>query len=331
MTAEIIFSSNKLGIIHDGQLQSMLDKFNLGKLISSKKTEIGAMGQTMFVSSTKGDFVFKGNPLYTGQLVEEKFFVENLHKRTNVTVPIPYIIDDSEQIFGWSYSLMPRLQGEHLKANLNLDDNYKIAESIAKTLFEFHTWKVNEFGELNTEKFNIIPFKDTYTQWLFNRIKFWLEDAKKYSEITEKDFEWVETLMEESKEALNNLSSPTFVMGDFKPGNFLIYLGDSGWEISGVFDFTNSYFADPISDLIKMITYYLDNNERKIAKHLVNVYCRELEKKEDLKKRIKVHMLHQRVLDWGCAKAMNMVTWDNELPFSKWVEAYTDSTASLLE
>ncbi|WP_232522746.1 aminoglycoside phosphotransferase family protein [Peribacillus simplex] len=99
-----------------------------------------------------------------------------------------------------------------------------------------------------------------------------MEDAKKYSEITEKDFEWVGTLLDESKEALDNLSSSTFVMGDFKPGNFLIYLGDSGWEISGVFDFTNSYFADPISDLIKMITYYLDNNERKIAKHLVNVF-----------------------------------------------------------
>lgn len=336
MTAEIIFASNKLGIINDDQLQSMLDKFNLGKIISSKKTANGAMGQTMFVSSTEGDFVFKGNPLYTGQLVEEKFFVENLNKRTNVSVPMPYIIDNSQEIFGWSYSLMPRLQGEHLnsehlKANLDLDDKFRIAELIAKTLSEFHTWKVNEFGELNTEKFDIIPFKDTYTLGLYNRIMFWLEDAKKYSKITSNDFDWVETLLDDSKEAFDNFSSPTFVMGDFKPGNFLIYSGDSGWEISGVFDFTNSYFADPISDLIKMITFYLDNNESEIAKHLVNVYCSKSEEKEDFKKRIKVHMLHQRVLDWGCAKAINMVTWDNELPFSQWIEAYTDSVASLLE
>ncbi|MCY9166527.1 hypothetical protein [Bacillus atrophaeus] len=82
MTAEIIFASNKLGIINDDQLQSMLDKINLGKIISSKKTANGAMGQTMFVSSTEGAFVFKGNPLYTGQLVEEKFFVEELNRRT---------------------------------------------------------------------------------------------------------------------------------------------------------------------------------------------------------------------------------------------------------
>lgn len=118
------------------------------------------MGQTMFVSSTVGDFVFKGNPLYTGQLVEEKFFVENIHKRTNVTIPIPYIIGVSDEIFGWNYSLMPLLQGEHLNSkhsNFKLDDKLKIAELIAKTLSEFHNWKVNEFGELNTEKFEIIP------------------------------------------------------------------------------------------------------------------------------------------------------------------------------
>lgn len=59
MTAEIIFASNKLGIINDDQLQSMLDKINLGKIISSKKTANGAMGQTMFVSSTEGAFVLK--------------------------------------------------------------------------------------------------------------------------------------------------------------------------------------------------------------------------------------------------------------------------------
>ncbi|MFV8517225.1 aminoglycoside phosphotransferase family protein [Bacillus sp. SBS7] len=336
MTAEIIFASNKLGIINDDQLQSMLNKFNLGKLISSKKTANGAMGQTMFVSSTEGEYVFKGNPLYAGQLVEEKFFVENSHKRTNVIVPMPYIIDDSDEIFGWSYSLMPCLQGEHLnskylKATLKLNDKFKIAELIVKTLFELHNWKVSEFGELNTDKLEILPFKNSYTQWLFNRILFWLEDAKKYSKITDKDFKWVKALLDDSKGAFENLSTPTFVMGDFKPGNFLIYLGDNGWELGGVFDFTNSYFADPVSDLIKMITYYIDNNEGNIAKHLVNLHCRNLEGKEDIKKRIKVHMLHQRLLDWGCAKAMHMVTWDNELPFYEWVESYTNSVASIIE
>ncbi|MEK3672384.1 hypothetical protein [Paenibacillus sp. FSL R10-2771] len=89
MTAAIIFASNKLGVVHDDQMQLMLDKFNLGKLISFQKTVNGAMGQTMYVSSNEGEFILKGNPLYPGQFIEEKYFIENIHKRTNVTVPTP--------------------------------------------------------------------------------------------------------------------------------------------------------------------------------------------------------------------------------------------------
>jgi len=333
MTSKIIFASNKLGVINDNQLQSTLEKFNLGRLISSEITANGAMGQTIFVSSTEGDFVLKGNPLYDGQLLEEKFFIENIHKRTKVTVPVPYIIDHSGDIFGWSYAIMPRLPGEHLNScNFSIDEKYAVAELIAGTLSEFHTWKVTAFGDLNTDNFTITPFKESYKQWLFNRIMFWLEDAKKYSEITVEDINWVQDLLEQSNDALEKFHTPTFVMGDFKPGNFLIHAEEGKLQIGGVFDFTNSYFADPISDLIKMVTYYIDANERDFAKHLIKVYFGELEEEiETVIKRMKVHMLHQRVLDWGCAKAMNMVTWNDDLPFYKWVELYTDSVVNLFE
>ncbi|MBB2482521.1 aminoglycoside phosphotransferase family protein [Bacillus sp. APMAM] len=329
MTTEIIFASNKLGNVHNEQLQLMLDKFHLGQLISSTKTANGAMGQTMLITSTEGKFVLKGNPLYPGQLVEEKFFIENLHKRTKVKVPIPYRIDDSEEIFGWSYSLMPCLQGEHMnsghfQALLNAEDKHRLAEAIAETLREFHRWKVKQFGELDTGNFTIVPFKEGYVKWLYNRIMFWLEDAKKYSVITTDDIKWTETLLEGSRQSFETFTSPTFVMGDFKPGNFLINNGLNGWEISGVFDFTNAYFGDPVSDLIKMMIYYMDNGEQEIAKHLLNVYLDDIKNKEAVKNRLKIHMLQQRVLDWGCAKAINMVTWDPNLPFSQWVETYTN-------
>ncbi|MBE9916491.1 hypothetical protein G8C92_20950 [Paenibacillus donghaensis] len=46
--------------------------------------------------------------------------------------------------------------------------------------------------------------------------------------------------------------------------------------------------------------------------------------------RFRVHMLHQRVLDWGCAKATHDVTWDQDMPFSTWAERFTDFTAEWL-
>ena len=174
MTSKIIFASKTLGNIHHNQLQAMLNRFNLGTLVASRKTELGAMGQTMFVSSTKGDFILKGNPLYHGQLEEEQFFIENIEKRTNVPVPTPYFIDDSVDIFGWSYAVMPRLLGDHvdserLKNTLTTKNKLQIAESIVSTLSAFHNWKVADFGELHTETMEIIPFNPTYIDWLFQR------------------------------------------------------------------------------------------------------------------------------------------------------------------
>lgn len=335
LTAKIIFASNKLGVITTARLQQMLDRFSLGKLISSKTTENGAMGQTMFVSSTEGDFVLKGNPLYPGQLVEEKYFVENIHKRTNIAVPKPFIIDESREIFGWSYALMPCLAGEHMNAQqFEEKDKLEVASLLARTLTEFHTWKVDQFGELDPKKLTVRPFKDTYTGWLYNRIRFWLEDARKYSVITSEDIAWVKMLLESSRDAFEKLSSPTFVMGDFKPGNFLLDSGANGWKVSGVFDFTNAYFGDPLSDLIKMITIYIDNEEEDVEKHFLSVYLNGVDgfdSKAGIKQRISVHMLQQRTLDWGCAKAMGMVSWDDELSFSSWAGRYTEVAASLLD
>lgn len=334
MTTKIIFGSNKLGNIRNEQLQAMLVKFKLGTLLSAKKTEQGAMGQTMFIISTKGEFVFKGNPLYKGQLEEEKYFIEQLRQRTEVPVPIPYLIDDSTDIFGWKYALMPLLKGKHLtdstlQHTMNTKDKCSIAQSIADALFAFHQWKVEDFGELDTHTLKITPFKTGYYQWLFDRILFWLEDARKYSKVTHDDLQWTKNLLEDSKEAFQRITSPTFVMGDFKPGNFLVQQKESSWSISGVFDFTNSFFGDPVSDLVKMLTYYLDNNEKVVAKHLVDAYFDKLTNKVDSITRLKVHMLHQKVLDWGNAKATKTVTWYDELPFYHWAGEYTQAMEDL--
>jgi hygromycin-B 7''-O-kinase len=209
VTTEILFSSNKLGVITNDQLQLMLDRFDLGQLISSAKTAQGVMEQTMFVTSSAGEYVFKGNPLYQGQFIEEKLFVENLKKRTKVPVPYPYLVDESEDIFGWSYSLMPRLPGRHMNSSeiqdkLNMEDKIKIVELLAKTLVELHSWNVDEYGEFDPINQTVRPFEGSYKTWLYNRIRFWLEDAKKYSVITSKDIEWVESLLDRSQDAFKN-------------------------------------------------------------------------------------------------------------------------------
>lgn len=336
MTTEIFFSTNKLGEVTDEQLRMMLNRFDLGELVFAEKTSKGAGNQTMFITTNEGKYVLKGNPLYIGQFAEEKFFVDNLLHLTKLPVPSPYLVDHATDIFGWSYSIMPRLQGSHMsdplfKAGLCLEDREAIAELLAESLNEMHNWEADSFGEYDPAAQKVRPFEPSYKEWLYERIRYWLKDAQKYSEITSDDIEWVEGLLADAEEAFDRFHSPCYVMGDFKADNLLIQYVDNGWRLSGIFDFTNGHFGDGIADLSKIAAMYVDNGEEELAKRFTGSYFnRSNIEVADFIKRFSIHMLHQRVLDWGCAKAINNVTWDDRMSFSDWAAACTGVAQSML-
>jgi len=327
MTTEIFFSTNKLGNVTNEQLQKALGRLSLGSLVAAGKTSKGTGNQTLFISSTDGEYVLKGNPLYEGQFAEEKYYIDHLQSLIGMPLPSPYLIDESNDIFGWSYAIMPRLQGAHMNelaadGALSARDKEQIAEVLARSLRELHSWKAGHFGEYDPLSKEIHPFEGGYKSWLYNRIRYWLEDAKKYSTITSEDAEWAEALLQNAEGAFDSLYSPSYVMGDFKADNILVQNSGRGWEISGLFDFTNGYFGDGLADLTKITAMYVNNGEAGLAKRFIRSYMDGANYAEDAVLRLRVHMLHQCVLDWGCAKAIQQVTWDEELPFFRWASSY---------
>ncbi|WP_127589650.1 phosphotransferase family protein [Paenibacillus lautus] len=329
MTTEIFFSTNPIGHVTDEQLQTMLNRHRLGTLISAEKTSKGVGNQTLFIHSSKGSYVLKGNPIYEGQFAEEKFYTDSLQEYTTLPLSAPYMLDESGDIFGWSYAIMPRLHGVHMndsqfRERLAAADRLDIASSAANMLNEMHGWKVEQYGELDPKTQRIHPFEGSYKEWLYHRIRFWLQDAKQYSQITPTDTEWVEGVLRDSADAFDKHCSPTFVMGDFKADNMLVAYDTvcQEWRISGIFDFTTGYFGDGVADLPKMVIMYWDFEEQEVARHFIQMYLQGSAIKEGFVDRFRVHMLHQRILDWGCAKAMGAVTWDPQLTFSEWAKDY---------
>ncbi|ALA41271.1 hypothetical protein ABE82_06935 [Paenibacillus peoriae] len=64
----------------------------------------------------------------------------------------------------------------------------------------------------------------------------------------------------------------------------------------------------------------MENGEEELAKGFLTAYAQGMEAKEGFTERFRVHMLHQQILNWGCAKAMKRVTWDNKLSFADWAQ-----------
>ncbi len=328
VTTDIFFSTNKLGEVTDQQLQLMLNRFGLGRLTSAAKTAKGVGNQTMFVRSTAGEYVLKGNPLYAGQFVEEQFYVDNLLARTKLPLPAPYLVDESPEVFGWAYAVMRRLPGRHLTepalaAGLSAGDREQIAELLAVSLVQLHRWKVDYAGEYDPKSRQIRPFQGSYRAWLYARIRYWLGDAGKYSLITQEDMQWVESLLDDAEGAFERLDSPSYVMGDFKADNILMHREANHWQISGVLDFTNGYFGDGLADLPKIAIMYLNAGEAALAERFVRTYLDGVQTADCLAARLGVHLLMQLTLDWGCAKATHTVGWDEQLPFSEWAKRYT--------
>lgn len=344
MTTRIYFASNSLGLVSEPDLQRALDHFNLGELVHFHRTAEGVMGQTLLVQTTEGEFMLKGNPLYNGQFQEEQFFAEQLAARTTIPVPVPYRIQEDTQLLGWSYVMMPKLPGNHLydpvfQTTLTSQDHEDIADVLAETLAELHHWKVPDAGEYDPVADKIMPFAGSYLDWLYGSIRHWLHDAEKYSVITDDDVRWVDEQLKQSEAAFLVSTIHEFVMGDFKVENFLIQKADppvSSWRISGLFDFTTAYFGDGTADLTKMTARYLREDRPDLAARFLhhyreNVCADDVEKCKHFRSRLLIHLLYQRILCWGEAKATGQVTWEADLPFAPWAEQYIEKVLSLLD
>lgn len=334
MTTRIFFSTNQLGELSERQLQLMLERWQLGKLVAAGKTAKGVGNQTMFVDSTAGRFVLKGNPLYPGQFREEQYYVDGL-RAAGLPVPAPYLVDEATDIFGWPYALMPRLAGDHISdstfwSGLGEADRQQIAELLGTSLSRLHRWQVPQAGEYDPITDNVSPFPHSYRGWLFDRIDYWLRDAARYSQVTAQDWEWVNQLLASARAAFDQLTTASYVMGDFKADNLLVRRSDSGWELAGIFDFTNGYFGDGLADLCKLVIMHLSAGEAELAKRFVVAYCRGCAETTGFAARLRVHLLQQCVLNWGCAKAIGQATWDPQLSFASWAAQYVGAVDELL-
>ena len=224
--------AGSLGEISGEQFDKALKKLNLGSLVKVEKVPCGVVGQNVFLTSTKGEYVFRGRPFYDEQFAVEKFAVENLRKKTNVTTAYPYIIDNDTDIFGFKYAVMPRLSGIQIAnggtiiLDLSKGERLKIARAMAGILAEMHKFKY--------ELENQFPFKyeykssEDYAEWVIGRI---IDGIEELPDITSDDIIFINEIVEKYKSALLVPFEPCFLMGDFKEDNVLFSNDNGEWKV----------------------------------------------------------------------------------------------------
>lgn len=284
--------SQRLGDIPDQAFQAALARFGLGDFVAAEAIPHGLFGQNVYLTSTQGEYVFRGNPLYAGQFETEQFMAEQLHAQTPVPVAWPYLVEPADELFGWPYIIMPRLSGLPLasptvKATLSDRERIELAAAMGETLAGLHQFQQPQPGIYDAETRRVRPLRaiyvppweitaaywedesdrqlgsaEIYRRWIRSRIDFFLQRALAARDPTTgrttppTDVAWINDVFAEYSPALLEPFQPCFVMNDFREGNTIAAKIAGRWQITGVVDLMEAYFGDAEADLSRILADY---------------------------------------------------------------------------
>lgn len=321
--------SERLGEISEEQFQRALDRFSLGKFIEATPIKEGLFGQNLFLTSDKGYFVLRGVPHYSWQFKGERFFAKLLHERAAAPVPWPYLLDESKDIFGWEYVIMPKLSGIQLSDDKAGEpsvgvDWEEIAKAQGRMLGEMQrlTWEFS--GQYDETDNKIKPLQSPFADWVAKRIMEWLTKAQGYNDrTTTDDLQWAQNLLTKAGSVLRAEFQPCFVMQDYKLGNMVFGKVSSRWEVTGLFDLMESYFGNGEADVSRTFCVYIDKKKPELAYGFLNEYLRSKGKRKGFEERFPIFILLNRAIIWEWAQRSNKVWWDRALTFKQWAEPST--------
>jgi aminoglycoside phosphotransferase (APT) family kinase protein len=320
--------SRRLGPIADRQLQAALDRFELGRLVSAEPITTGQFGQNLFLTSTAGEFVLRGRPHTPWQFPKERFLTDLLHERTSAPVAWPYLWEPSEDLFGWSFAITPRLPGLQIAEHrvwhaLGLADRRGLARAFAAALAELHrvTWPFAA-EEYALGSGTMVPRPGPTSAWLAEQVERNLRSAVQQTSRTRRDdVAWALALAARAAEALDVPCTPAFVHRDFQRGNLVAEPVDGEWRVTGLFDLMTGAFGDPELDLARPFALFHDEDPTS-AREFFGAYAAQRPLREGSGARFRAYMLLDRSILWEYFQRVVNRGSDRGPAFRDWIEPH---------
>lgn len=329
--------SERLGAIRDAQFAAACERLGLGRFLGAEPTSAGLFGQNVFVTTSDGEFVLRGAPHWVKgpndaewrredrwQFTKERWFAQQLHERTKTPVPWPMLHDETSDIFGWPYIIMPRAPGQCfdersiLKA-LDADARRGVAQAMGENLAEMQTLTWDFAGDFSTETIALTARPEGGVGWIANETLSFAADCGERLAADERA--WIERVAADApRDAVN-----TYVHCDYKHGNLTV-LEDSGrWRVGGLFDFHEARFADGALDVVRTACSYLDT-EPALARVFRDAYGKPLDPA-----RMTLYVLNDRLKIWDYfTRPAHPAEWLKGKTFRGWVQRYLDGILSLI-
>ncbi|GCE03774.1 phosphotransferase family protein [Dictyobacter aurantiacus] len=340
------YYGQRLGMLDDQQFQAALDRFGLGALVRTEPITSGNFGQNVFVTTSLGEFVLRGSSHFEWQFPTEQFFADLLHKRSQLPIPWPYLLDEQEDIFGWSYALMPRLPGQQTTDPqfynpLPEQDKRHIAQAMGTALAELHriTWPVCGRYDPLTQTIQPLQlqqelawpfpakpsFQQTpqlpFSQMVVSIVRYHLEKQASANSITSQEFDWGAQIIEQAAQAADDDFQPALVHADYSKHNLVVERLHGQWRVSGVFDLMGLFFGNSEMDLARPVATLLEEDKSR-AELFLQAYHQAHQIRSGFASRFAMYMLMDRLVIWAFAKSSQKRWWDESLTFQQWAEPF---------
>jgi aminoglycoside phosphotransferase (APT) family kinase protein len=317
--------SQRLGVLTHAQLQSALDRFDLGELLSAEAAPGGLFGQNVMLETARGRYVLRGNP-HAGQLERERYVAELIKERTTVAVPWPYLVDEDEALFGWPFAIMPRLPGVQLadgdaRKSLSRQDKAAIVVALAECLGALHEAEFDSVGVYDSQRRGFAPAEKPYEAWFADWTLWWLDRCRAASGgTTDEDVAWVHDVIAEARAPLAEPFAPRLVHTDFKEGNAVAEKLDGRWRITGIFDLAETYLGDGEYDLARAYCEYVLARPQ-LALSYVDTYLSLHPPRPGFVARFRHYVLHDRLIIWEYGQR-NGVWFRPDQTLRPWAEPF---------
>jgi len=339
--------SDRLGPISDAQFEAVATRLGLGRFLSAEPITSGLFGQNAFMTTTQGTFVLRGAPHWVKvvgeteyrredgwQFTKEKYFAEQLHLHTQAPVPWPMLHDESSDIFGWPYLVMPRIPGRcfserDILKSLDFAERHAVAVALGEMLAEMQTLTSPFAGDFSTTTIELEPYPGGAVQHVVDETMAQVSMANAHGIVTDQDRALIDSAASAARASQTELVN-TYVHCDYKLNNLTIAKQQGRWRVSGLFDLHEARFGDGTLDIVRQACSYLDT-EPALVPAFIDAYRANIDGSRIVPERMILYVLNDRMKFWEYfARPEQRAKWTLGTTFGAWSNRYVNALMKLL-
>jgi hygromycin-B 7''-O-kinase len=282
-----------LGAISNSQWQAVADRFDLGR-VRRATPFMGGYGNNVELECDSGLWVFSGR-ISRESFRRERFFVERIAEGSTVGVPWPYHIDDSEEIFDWTYSVMRHVGGEVVTWNQDRDWD-TVARALGRAVAALHT--VTFPAPAHWQDDGLVAFDGSQRKRFEGLIAELISNASQRGLLDDESEQW---MREAVAAATVEGYVPTIVHHDLTRNNAHFTFEGDTVEVSGIFDLKECLVGDPDEDLARSLWEFCVEVGSGPARAFLDAYRAERPARAGEGARLRAYVIYDLLLIWVAA------------------------------